>query len=100
MGKQNRIHLVYTLQIKANATKQTGEEQVDDLVDSIKDTLAAWFPKGEVSADKTDVSDGTKRVLMVNILPAVQRRKSAKKPATDAENSPVGNSRGEEEPRE
>lgn len=78
MGKQNRVHLVYTLQIKVNGTKQSGETQIDDLVDSIDGTLKSWFPKGEVQLAKYDVADGTKRVVITNVLPAVRRRDPAK----------------------
>lgn len=76
MGKQENLHVVYTLQIKAKATKSMGQEQVDDLIDSIRDTLDNWFPapKSTVELERHDVSDGTKRVVITNVLPTVQRR--------------------------
>lgn len=74
MSTKNRVHLVYTLQIKTNSTKHLGEAQIDDLVDSIDGTLKNWFPKGEVQLVKHNVADGEKRVVITNVLPAVQRR--------------------------
>lgn len=74
MNKQNRVHLVYTLQIKVKGTKHLGEPQIDDLVDSIDGTLKSWFPKGDVELVKHNVADGEKRVVITNVLPIVQRR--------------------------
>jgi hypothetical protein len=74
MSKKVKLHVVYTLQIKANATKQAGTLQVDDLIDSIKGTLASWFPSGEVELVKHDVASGEKRVVITDVLPASKRR--------------------------
>lgn len=78
MSKQTRLHKVYTLQIKTKTTKSLGEEQVDDLIDSIEDTLKTWFPKGDVELVKHDATKGDKRVIITNVLPAVKPRGSVK----------------------
>lgn len=85
MSTKNRVHLVYTLQIKVNGTKQSGEPQIDDLVDSIDGTLKNWFPKGEVELVKHNVADGTKRVIITNVLPVVKPRSTAAAPQTATE---------------
>lgn len=77
MSKQNKVHSVFTIQIKTPATKALGQAQVDDLVDSIKDTLKAWFPKGQLEVVKHDILAEDKRVVITNVLPAVQRRSAA-----------------------
>jgi hypothetical protein len=85
MSKQNKIHMVYTIQVKSKTTKALGHEQVEDLVDSINDTLKAWFPKGQVELVKHDILAADKRVVITNVLPAVQRRSAPAKPRTATE---------------
>lgn len=76
MSKANRMHHVYTLQIKTPTTKALGEDQVADLVSSMEDTLKTWFPKGEVELVDHNILTEDKRVVITNVLPAVKPRKA------------------------
>lgn len=79
MSKQTKIHSVYTIQVKSKTTKALDQQQVDDLLANIDDTLKAWFPKGQVELVKHDILAEDKRVIITNVLPAVQQRAAAAK---------------------
>jgi len=79
MSKQTKIHMVYTIQVKANTSKQLGKDQVNDLVDAVGQTLLDWFPKGNSDVTGFDVTDGKRRVILTDVWPAVQRRAAATK---------------------
>lgn len=76
MSKSNRMHHVYTIQIKTNTSKALGEPQVNDLIESVRDTLKTWFPKGDVSVVDHNILEEDKRVVITNVLPAVKPRKA------------------------
>ena len=73
MGNQPKIHTIYTLQIKARGTQQFGQEQIDEMMSDIADTAKNWFPKGEVQFNRHDVSDGSKRVIVTDVMPERKR---------------------------
>lgn len=76
MAKQPKIHTVYTLQVKANGTQQFNQATLDDMLESIGDTVKNWFPKGEVELTKHDVVNGDKRVVITNVFATRNRKKS------------------------
>lgn len=73
MGKQPKIHTIYTFQVKASGTRQFGQDQLDDMMESIAETAKGWFPKGEVSFARHDMTESEKRVVITDVIATRQR---------------------------
>lgn len=96
MAKQPKIHTVYTLQVKANGTQQFGQGQVDDMMESIAETVKQWFPKGAVEFTKHDVANGDKRVVITNVLPSRVGRGERTPKIAETATEGANNNEGEE----